>query len=77
MLKSAVAGLSRVVNTVAMTANALGTLVVLALVVILNVDVFMRGPDRIEERFDSDSFARISPASRGRGLHRRMPFSSS
>ena len=43
MLKSAVAGLSRVVNTVAMTANALGTLVVLALVVILNVDVFMRG----------------------------------
>ena len=43
MLKIAVAGLSRVVNSVAMTANALGTLVVLALVVILNVDVMMRG----------------------------------
>ena len=43
MLNTAVAGLSRVINAVAMTANALGTLVVLALVVILNVDVIMRG----------------------------------
>lgn len=43
MLRTAVAGLSRVVNSLAMTANALGTLVVLALVVILNVDVVMRG----------------------------------
>lgn len=43
MLKSAVSGLSRVVNSVAMAANALGTLVVLALVAILNIDVIMRG----------------------------------
>ncbi|MEP5728660.1 MAG: TRAP transporter small permease subunit [Sulfitobacter sp.] len=43
MLKSAVAGLSRVANTLAITANALGTLVVLALVVVLNVDVIARG----------------------------------
>ena len=43
MLKSAVTGLSRVANTLAITANALGTLVVLALVVILNVDVIARG----------------------------------
>lgn len=43
MLKTAVAGLARVANSVAMTANAMGTLVVLALVVILNLDVFMRG----------------------------------
>lgn len=43
MLKSAVAGLSRVVNAIAITSNALGTLVVLALVVILNVDVIARG----------------------------------
>lgn len=43
MLKLAVHGLSRVANTLAMAANALGTLVVLALVVILNLDVIMRG----------------------------------
>ena len=43
MLKTAVAGLSRVANSLAITANALGTLVVLALVVILNVDVIARG----------------------------------
>lgn len=43
MFKSAVAGLSRVANTLAIASNALGTLVVLALVVILNVDVIARG----------------------------------
>lgn len=43
MLKSAVAGLSAVANTLAMAANAMGTLVVLALVAILNADVVMRG----------------------------------
>ena len=43
MLKTAVAGLSRVANSLAIAANALGTLVVLALVVILNVDVIARG----------------------------------
>ena len=43
MLKTAVAGLSRVANLLAIAANALGTLVVLALVVILNVDVIARG----------------------------------
>ena len=43
MLKTAVNGLSRVVNAIAMAANALGTLVVLALVVVLNLDVIMRG----------------------------------
>ena len=43
MLKTALAGLSRVANTLAIAANALGTLVVLALVVILNVDVVARG----------------------------------
>ncbi|MEL6682734.1 MAG: TRAP transporter small permease [Pseudomonadota bacterium] len=43
MLKTAVHGLSRVVNAIAMAANALGTLVVLALVLILNLDVIMRG----------------------------------
>ncbi len=43
MLKTAVAGLSRAANALAITANALGTLVVLALVVILNVDVVARG----------------------------------
>lgn len=43
MLKTAVHGLSRVVNSIAMAANALGTLVVLALVAILNLDVIMRG----------------------------------
>lgn len=43
MLKTAVAGLSRVANALAIAANALGTLVVLALVVVLNVDVIARG----------------------------------
>lgn len=43
MFKSTVAGLSRVANTLAIAMNALGTLVVLALVVILNVDVIARG----------------------------------
>ena len=37
MLTSAVAGLTRVANTLAIVANALGTLVVLALVVVLLV----------------------------------------
>lgn len=43
MLKSAVSGVSRVANVLAIASNALGTLVVLALVVILNVDVIARG----------------------------------
>lgn len=43
MLKSAVHNLSRVASTLAITTNALGTLVVLALVVVLNVDVIARG----------------------------------
>jgi TRAP-type C4-dicarboxylate transport system permease small subunit len=43
MLNSAVSGLTRVANTLAIAANALGTLVVLALVVVLNVDVVARG----------------------------------
>ncbi|QIE42507.1 TRAP transporter small permease subunit [Meridianimarinicoccus aquatilis] len=43
MLKSALAGLSRVANTIAIAANAAGTLAVLGLVVILNVDVVARG----------------------------------
>ena len=43
MLKSAFAGISRVANIVAISSNALGTLVVLALVVVLNVDVIARG----------------------------------
>ncbi|WP_425046050.1 TRAP transporter small permease subunit [Primorskyibacter sp. S87] len=43
MLKSAVDVLSRVANALAIAANAMGTLVVLALVVILNVDVIARG----------------------------------
>ena len=43
MLKSAFTGVSRVANTLAIASNALGTLVVLALVVILNVDVIARG----------------------------------
>lgn len=42
MLKSALAGLTRVVNALAIGANAAGTLTVLALVVILNVDVIAR-----------------------------------
>lgn len=43
MLKSALAGLSRVANTLAIAANVAGTLTVLALVAILNADVVMRG----------------------------------
>ncbi|MEP5761367.1 MAG: TRAP transporter small permease [Litoreibacter sp.] len=43
MLKSALAGLSGVANFLAIAANAVGTLAVLALVVILNVDVVARG----------------------------------
>jgi len=43
MLNSALAGLSRVANTLAITANAAGTLAVLVLVAILNVDVVARG----------------------------------
>ncbi|WP_300037525.1 TRAP transporter small permease subunit [uncultured Roseobacter sp.] len=43
MLKTIVSVLSRVANTLAIAANALGTLVVLALVAILNVDVIARG----------------------------------
>ncbi len=43
MLKTALGGLSRVANTLAIASNALGTLVVLALVVVLNVDVIARG----------------------------------
>ncbi|MEM9433897.1 MAG: TRAP transporter small permease [Pseudomonadota bacterium] len=43
MLNTAVAGLSRVANILAIGANALGTLVVLALVVVLNIDVIARG----------------------------------
>lgn len=42
MFQTAVSGLSRLVNGLAIAANALGTLVVLALVVILNVDVIAR-----------------------------------
>ena len=43
MLKSAISGLSRVANSLAIAANVLGTLTVLALVVILNADVIARG----------------------------------
>ena len=43
MLNSAIAGLSRVAHIFAIAANAAGTLAVLALVVILNVDVIARG----------------------------------
>ncbi len=43
MLKSAIGGLSRVANALAMAANIAGTLMVLALVIILNVDVVARG----------------------------------
>jgi TRAP-type C4-dicarboxylate transport system permease small subunit len=42
MLKSALTGLSRVANTLAIAANVAGTLTVLALVAILNVDVIAR-----------------------------------
>lgn len=43
MLRSALAGLSRVADTLAIAANVAGTLTVLALVVILNADVVLRG----------------------------------
>lgn len=43
MLKSAISGLSRVANALAIAANVAGTLTVLMLVVILNVDVIARG----------------------------------
>ena len=43
MLNIAVTGLSRVAHALAMAANVLGTLVVLALVLLLNLDVIMRG----------------------------------
>lgn len=43
MFRTAVAGLSKVANTLAIASNAAGTLAVLALVVILNVDVIARG----------------------------------
>ncbi|MEP0960752.1 MAG: TRAP transporter small permease [Roseobacter sp.] len=43
MFKSALAGLTKAANTLAIAANAAGTLTVLALVVTLNVDVIARG----------------------------------
>jgi len=43
MFHSVFAGLSRVANFLAIATNVLGTLVVLALVVVLNVDVVARG----------------------------------
>ena len=43
MLKTALAGLTRVANTLAIAANVAGTFTVLTLVVILNVDVISRG----------------------------------
>ncbi|MFT5650183.1 MAG: TRAP-type C4-dicarboxylate transport system permease small subunit [Yoonia sp.] len=43
MLKSALAGLTRVANSLAIAANVAGTCTVLALVVLLNVDVIARG----------------------------------
>lgn len=43
MLNSALSGLTRVANSVAIAANVAGTLTVLALVVILNADVIARG----------------------------------
>lgn len=43
MLNTAVSALSRVANTLAIASNALGTLVVLGLVAILNIDVVARG----------------------------------
>ncbi len=42
MLKSALAGISSIANALAIASNALGTLVVLALVAILNIDVIAR-----------------------------------
>ena len=43
MIKRTLGTLSRIVDTVAAVANAIGTLVVLALVVVVNVDVVGRG----------------------------------
>ncbi|MBR9864822.1 MAG: TRAP transporter small permease subunit, partial [Rhodobacteraceae bacterium] len=43
MLKLMALGLTRVTHTLAIAANALGTLAVLALVIILNIDVIARG----------------------------------
>jgi len=43
MLNIALAGLSRVANSLAIAANTVGTLSVLALVAILNIDVIARG----------------------------------
>lgn len=43
MFEPALTALSRVANALAVAANALGTLVVLALVVLLNADVIARG----------------------------------
>lgn len=43
MLKSVLAGLTRVAHSLAIAANVAGTLTVLALVVLLNVDVVARG----------------------------------
>jgi len=43
MLKYALSGLSRVANTLAIAANVAGTVTVLALVAVLNVDVIARG----------------------------------
>lgn len=43
MLKSALTAVSRIANAIAIASNALGTLVVLALVAILNIDVIARG----------------------------------
>ena len=43
MLMSAIGGLTRVANSLAIAANVAGTLTVLMLVVIQNVDVIARG----------------------------------
>ncbi|MGH1578816.1 TRAP transporter small permease subunit [Planktotalea sp.] len=43
MLNSLLAGITRIANTLAIASNALGTLVVLALVAVLNIDVIARG----------------------------------
>ena len=43
MLESAFSGLSTVVNKISSLANAVGTLVLLGLVVVINVDIFARG----------------------------------
>ena len=43
MLESAFSGLSTVVNKISSLANAVGTLVLLGLVIVINVDIFARG----------------------------------